>query len=151
MTNSRAAAARTSTRPGRGDEVVDAVLEGAPGWSSRDASWRPGWCRGPRGRARARRAAEDARPGTPAVQRRAAKAEQAWHGAAPGPVAAQSSSWAAPAPTPPGERGGRGRGVQDFRRAVGARVPLYAFELVSTRSKQAANVRTLRAGDEGRP
>lgn len=120
--------------------LVDAVLEGAPGSEQWDTSWQNWVVEVLEGKHEPRRTTEDAQTWDAAVQKAAAKAEQAWHGAAPGPVAAI-------------ELVGRARtdsrlenaeaAVEAFKTIVQsepARASLYAFELVSARSKQAANV-----------
>ncbi|HAG63367.1 MAG TPA: fatty oxidation complex subunit alpha [Kocuria sp.] len=120
--------------------LVDAVLDGAPGTDEWETSWQTWVVETLEGKHEPRRTTDDEQTWTAAVEKAAAKAESAWHGAAPGPVAAI-------------ELVGRARtesrvvngeaAVEAFTQIVqsdAARASLYAFELVSARSKQAANV-----------
>ena len=127
--------------------LVDVVLDAAPGTAEWDAAWQQ-WIAD-------RLAALEAgaprrRPGTAgattesewrhAVDQARVRAEQAWHGAAPAPLAA--IDLVAGART--GSRAENGeQAVRAFAELVVgevAKASLYAFELVSDRSRRAADV-----------
>ena len=120
--------------------LVDAVLDGAPGTEEWETSWQNWVVETLEGKHEPRRTTEDAQTWDAAVEKAAAKAEKAWHGAAPGPVAA--IELVGRARTESREANGAAA-VEAFKEIVQsepARASLYAFELVSARSKQAANV-----------
>ncbi|MFW6188386.1 MAG: 3-hydroxyacyl-CoA dehydrogenase NAD-binding domain-containing protein, partial [Actinomycetota bacterium] len=127
--------------------LVDTVLDAAPGTDAWDPAWQ-GWVA-------ERLAALDAgaprrRPGTPggadeqewadAVAQARTRAERTWHGAAPAPLVA--IDLVADARTETRARSGAQAvaALPGLLRGDVAQASLYAFELVSARSRQAADV-----------
>ena len=120
--------------------LVDALLDGAPGSQEWETAWQQWVVEALEGKHEPRRTSDDAQTWDAAVAKAAAKAEKAWHGAAPGPVAA--IELVGRARTESRVENGEAA-VEAFKEIVQsepARASLYAFELVSARSKQAANV-----------
>ncbi len=127
--------------------LVDVVLDAAPGTPQWEAAWQE-WVAG---RLAALEAGEPRRrAGTPggtapqqwddAVAQARARAERTWHGAAPAPLAA--IDLVADARTETRTENGA-KAVAAFAELVRgdvAKASLYAFELVSARSRQAADV-----------
>ncbi len=127
--------------------LVDAVLDAAPGTED----WEAGWQQWVAGRLGALEAGESRRrAGTPggtgerewadAVARARDRAERTWHGATPAPLVAVDL--VADARTESRTENG-GKAVRAFAELVRgdvAKASLYAFELVSTRSRRAADV-----------
>ena len=129
-------------KPAKAAEIglVDAVLDAAPGTDEWETAWQRWVVEALEGKHEPRRAADDEQTWQAAVDKAAAKAHAAWHGAAPGPVAAIDLVGRARTDT---RQANGAAAVQLFSSIVqsdAARASLYAFELVSARSKQAANV-----------
>ncbi|RLZ03612.1 fatty oxidation complex subunit alpha [Kocuria tytonicola] len=120
--------------------LVDALLDGAPGSQEWEEAWQNWVVEALEGKREPRRPSDGAQTWDAAVAKAAAKAQKAWHGAAPGPVAA--IELVGRARTESRVENGEAA-VEAFKEIVQsepARASLYAFELVSARSKQAANV-----------
>ncbi|KLU09685.1 3-hydroxyacyl-CoA dehydrogenase NAD-binding domain-containing protein [Kocuria sp. SM24M-10] len=127
--------------------LVDVVLDAAPGTEQ----WDPAWQRWVAGRLAALDAGEPRRrPGAPgraddrewqeAVEQARVRAERTWHGAAPAPLVA--IDLVADARTESRTENGA-KAVAAFAELVRgdvAKASLYAFELVSSRSRRAADV-----------
>ena len=129
-------------KPAKAAEIglVDAVLDAAPGTDEWETAWQRWVVEALEGKHQPRRADDDEQTWQAAVDKAAAKAHAAWHGAAPGPVAAIDLVGRARTDT---RQANGAAAVQLFSSIVqsdAARASLYAFELVSARSKQAANV-----------
>lgn len=120
--------------------LVDGVLDATPGTPEWDDAWQQWVVEALEGRHERRRTTDDDAAWQAAVEKAAAKAHKAWHGAAPGPVAAIDMVGRARTDT---REANGAAAVQLFTALVqsdAAKASLYAFELVSSRSRQAADV-----------
>ncbi|MEX5303778.1 3-hydroxyacyl-CoA dehydrogenase NAD-binding domain-containing protein [Kocuria sabuli] len=127
--------------------LVDVVLDAAPGTEQ----WDPAWQQWVAGRLAALDAGEPRRrAGTPrdvdeqqwrdAVEQSRARAERTWHGAAPAPLVAIDLVADARTETRT-ENGAKAvAAFEELVRGDVAKASLYAFELVSARSRRAADV-----------
>lgn len=120
--------------------LVDAVLDATPGAPEWDDAWQRWVVEALDGWHERRRPSDDDTAWQAAVEKAAAKAQRAWHGAAPGPVAAIELVGRARTDT---REANGAAAVQLFTALVqsdAAKASLYAFELVSSRSRRAADV-----------
>ncbi|MEX3600169.1 3-hydroxyacyl-CoA dehydrogenase NAD-binding domain-containing protein [Kocuria carniphila] len=120
--------------------MVDAVLDAAPGTPEWDQQWQQWVVEALEGQHEPRKTSDDHAAWQEAVDAARAKAERAWHGAAPGPVAAIDLVGRARTDS---RHANAAAAVQLFSTVVqsdAAKASLYAFELVTARRREAANV-----------
>ena len=120
--------------------LVDAVLDATPGTPEWEAVWQQWVAEALEGGQDRRGDPQDAAAWQSAVEKAAAKAQRAWQGAAPGPVAAIELVGRARTDTREANAAAAVELFTALVRSDAAKASLYAFELVSSRSRRAADV-----------
>lgn len=120
--------------------MVDAVLDATPGSPEWDEQWQQWVVAALHGEHTPRTASDDAAAWQAAVDAARSKADRTWHGAAPGPLAAIDLVERARTDSRVENATAAVESFGSVVRSDAAKASLYAFELVTSRRREAANV-----------